>query len=132
MASKKSAKKVAKKSAKSPMTYLVTYHMNAAATKRALKMQVANPEGSAEGMNAWMTWAAKCGDKLIDLGAPLANSVKLDASGAVPSKRAVAGYSLLKAASMAEAKKLMNNHPHLAWGSGCEIEIHEARPMPGM
>jgi hypothetical protein len=33
---------------------------------------------------------------------------------------------------MAAAKKLMKNHPHLGWDGGCDIEIHESVPIPGM
>jgi hypothetical protein len=31
-----------------------------------------------EGMKAWMMWAEKCGDRLVDFGTPLANGLKLD------------------------------------------------------
>jgi hypothetical protein len=137
MATKKTAKKTAKKpskksAAKQLKTYLVVYHMNAAAAKRSAKLQAANPEGSAEGMKQWMAWAKKCGDRLVDLGSPLGNGVMLTPKGASPSKRGVAGYSILKASSMAEAKALMKNHPHIGWGGGCDIEVHESQPLPGM
>lgn len=112
-------------------TYVVVYHMTAAAAKRGEKMRQANPNAAAEGMKAWMTWAQKCGDKLVDLGAPLGNGLKLTPTGATPSKRGVSGYSILKAASMAEAKRLMKGHPHIGWGGGCEIEVHESLPLPG-
>lgn len=130
---KKRSKKAGKKSAANDLkTYLVVYHMNAAAAKRAAKLQAENPGGSAEGMKLWMAWAKKCGDKLVDLGSPLGNGVRLDPKGASPSKRGVAGYSILKASSMAEAKRLMKNHPHIGWGGGCDIEVHESQPLPGM
>jgi hypothetical protein len=132
MAAKKTTKKKAAKSAKKLKTFLVVYHMNTAAAKRGEKMRAANPEASAEGMKAWMTWAKNCGDGLVDLGSPLGNGVKVDPKGATPSKRSVAGYSILQAGSMAEAKRLIQNHPHIGWGDGCDIEIHEGLPLPGM
>lgn len=132
MAAKKTKKRTAKKSrAKEPKTYVVIYHMTAAAAKRGEKMRKANPNSVAEGMNAWMAWAKKCGNKLVDMGAPLGKGVKVTQTGATPSKRGVAGYSVLKASSMAEAKALMKHHPHIGWDGGCEIEVHESMPLPG-
>ena len=31
---------------------------------------------------------------------------------------------------MAEAKALLEGHPHLGWNGACEIEVHEAMPPP--
>lgn len=113
--------------AKALKTYLVVYHSPASAMK---KMQKATPEQMAEGMKAWMMWAKKCGKRLVDMGAPLTGGVNLKATGAaIPSKRKVTGYSILKAESMTAAKKLLKGHPHLAWVKGCEIEVHEAMQM---
>ena len=113
--------------AKTLKKYLVTYHSPASAMK---KMQTATKEEMAAGMNEWMKWAKKCGDKLVEMGAPLMGGVNLKPTGgAVPSKRKVTGYSILQAESMAAAKKLLKGHPHLAWSKGCEIEVHEAIPM---
>ena len=113
--------------AKKLKNYLVVYHSPASAMK---KMQTASPEEMAEGMKAWMTWAKKCGNRLVDMGSPLMGGVNLKATGAAtPSKRKVSGYSLLKAESMAGAKKLLKGHPHLSWVKGCEIEVHEVMTM---
>lgn len=108
-------------------TYLVVYHSPAAAMK---KMQTATPEEMAAGMQAWKKWAKKCGNRLVDMGAPLTGGVNLKPTGpAVASRRKVTGYSILKAQSMAGAKQLLKGHPHLSWAKGCEIEVHEAIPM---
>jgi hypothetical protein len=112
--------------------YLVTYHMSATAKRNADKMAAANPKAAAEGMKGWMAWAKKCGKQLVDMGTPLGNGVKLNQDGATPSKRNVAGYSILQAESLAAAKKLMKNHPHLGWDAGCDIEVHESQALPGM
>ena len=113
--------------AKTLKTYLVLYHSPASAMK---KMMNASPEEMAAGMQEWMKWGKKCGKQLVDFGAPLMGGVNLKATGgAVPSKRKVSGYSILKAESMTAAKKLLKGHPHLAWVKGCEIEVHEAVPM---
>lgn len=77
-----------------------------------------------------MAWAEKCGDKLLDLGAPLMGGLKLKPDGGSEmSIREVCGYSILQAESMDDARSLMDGHPHLAWTDGCEIEIYESLPM---
>ena len=45
------------------------------------------------------------------------------------SNSGITGYSIIQANSMDEAKKLVKTHPHLAWSSGCTIEIHETVSM---
>jgi len=110
--------------------YVVIYHVPA-------EMLAAAPQQSqeemAESMKPWMVWAEKCGEQLVDMGSPLAGGMRLSPDGSsAPSTQDVAGYSILKANSMEEAKSLLKGHPHLAWGGGCKIEVHEAMPLPGM
>ena len=107
--------------------YMVIYHAPATWNK----MKNATKEEMKKGMEAWMVWAKKCGSKLVDLGTPLGNGQKLSKSGAMPSKKEVVGYSILQANSMDEAKEMLKGHPHFAWAAGCEIEVHEALPLPG-
>lgn len=109
--------------------YLVIYHAPASAAK---KMEKASPEQAKEGMEPWMKWAEQCGDGLVDMGLPLTGGQKIEKSGSTPSKRNVVGYSILQAESMAKAKAMLKKHPHLNWAAKCEIEVHEAMPLPGM
>ena len=88
------------------------------------------PEDMAEGMKAWMAWAERCGDGLVDMGTPLNGGQRLSKSGASPSDKGVVGYSILQADNMEAAQALLQGHPHLDWAAGCEIEVHEAMPMP--
>lgn len=107
--------------------YIVTYHAPAEALAQ---MGEATPEQREEGMKPWMAWAAKCGDKLVDLGSPLMGGLKLSpGGGSANSQREVCGYSILQADNMDDAKSLMDGHPHLEWMGECEIEIHESMPM---
>ena len=115
--------------AKQHKTFLVIYHAPASALK---KMQSMSPEDLSQGMEKWMAWSKKCGGQLVDMGTPLTGGLKLDPSGETPSRRSVCGYSILKAASMAGAKKLLKGHPHYGYGKSCSIEVHEALPLPGM
>ena len=111
--------------------YIVTYH-----APNDVMEQMANtpPEESAKGMELWMAWAQKCGDHLVDLGLPLTGGQKLNVGGSSEnSNREVCGYSILQAESMEQAKELLQGHPHLSgWDQSCEIEVHEAMPLPGM
>ena len=109
--------------------FIVTYHAPAEALAQS---QESTPEQMEEGMKAWMEWASKCGDQLVDFGTPLAGGQKLIPDGtSQDSTREVCGYSILQASDIDEAKSLLQSHPHLAWTGGCEIEVHEAMPIPG-
>lgn len=84
-------------------------------------------------MDQWMAWAGKVGDGMVDFGTPLANGVRVAADGSTsPSTREVAGYSLIEADDLDGALALAKDHPHLNMPGGCEIEVHEALPVPGM
>ena len=109
--------------------FIVIYHAPLDALQQSMG---ATPEEAQKGMEEWMVWAEKCGDKLVDMGKPLANGVKLDPEGgSEQSSRQVCGYSILQAESLEEASGLLKDHPHLGWGAGCEIEVHETLAIPG-
>ncbi len=94
------------------------------------------PEMSSEDMQAvmgeWMGWAGKVGDGMVDFGAPLAGGTKVTTEGTSDSSREVTGYTILEADSMDSALVLAKDHPHLNMPGGCEIEVHELQPVPGM
>ncbi len=109
--------------------FIVLYH----APKGAMeKMANVSPEDAKKGMEPWMTWAAKVGDGMVDLGTPLGNGMKVTKSGTHPSDKNVVGYTILQANSMEEAVEMVKGHPHLDWVDGCEVEVHESLPLPGM
>jgi hypothetical protein len=109
--------------------FIVLYHAPADAMKQTAS---SSPEEQAKGMELWMQWAKKCGDKLVDLGAPLMNGQQLMPGGkSKNSTNDIVGYSILQAENMDEAKNLMQGHPHLGWNAACSIEVHETMPLPG-
>ncbi len=108
--------------------FIVIYHAPADAQ---MEMSDMTPEEQAKGMEPWMVWAKKCGDKLIDLGSPLANGQVLTSKGSSASTGNVAGYSVIQAENMNDAKALLKDHPHLA-NASCTIEVHETLALPGM
>ncbi len=107
--------------------YIVLYHAPTSAVEATAEM---TPEEMKKGMGAWMTWAQSCGDSLVDLGAPLGGGRKVTKSGSAPSDKDITGYSILEAENVEAAHALLADHPHLDWAEGCEIEVHEAMPMP--
>jgi len=109
--------------------FIVLYHTPPEAQEQTA---APSPEEMEEGMKPWMAWAEKCGDHLVDLGNPLVNGKNIDVKGNVrDSIRQVSGYSILRAEDVEQARSLLNNHPHLSWHDGCEIELHEVMPLPG-
>lgn len=109
--------------------FIIIYHAPIDAWKQTAET---SKEDMDKGMEAWMVWAQKCGDKLLDFGTPLGNGQKLIPGGkSVNSERKVVGYSILQADSREEAEELLMDHPHLAWKADCEIEIHESLAVPG-
>ena len=109
--------------------YIVIYHAPKDMMEQAAEL---SPEERKKEMESWMEWAQKCGDKLVDMGAPLMGGVKLSPDGSsAMSRKDVTGFSILQAESMDKAKVLLEGHPHLQYNADCEIEIHEAMPLPG-
>ena len=83
------------------------------------------PEQAQAGMEAWMAWAQRAGDAVVDLGAPLA-VVEPGGDAGDP----VGGFSVLQAADAEALVNVLDGHPHAAMGG--TIEILEFLSMPGM
>lgn len=52
--------------------------------------------------------------------------------GAMSSDSDVNGYSVLQAANIEKATKLLLGHPHVMWAEGCSVEVFESLALPGM
>lgn len=109
--------------------FIVLYHASEDAAK---KMASASSDEMKAGMEPWMAWAKRCGEGLLDIGAPLGNGKKVTKTETAPSDKNVVGYSILQANSIDEAVAMLKGHPHIEWTAGCEIEVHEVLPLPGM
>lgn len=106
--------------------YLVLYRADAAATAQ---MADSTPEQAQEGMAAWMQWAGKAGDALVDLGSPLTRTATVGdaAAGDLP----IGGFSILDAATGDDVTKLLAGHPHFHTPGKTAIEVLEFLPIPG-
>jgi len=107
--------------------FIVLYYAPEAAIDA---MKDKSEEDMKAGMAKWHEWAARCGECLVEMGTPLGNGQIVSSEGVIKSENEVSGYSILQAESMDDAVKLLEGHPHLAWGEGCSIEINECMPMP--
>jgi hypothetical protein len=102
--------------------FLVLYRATSTAAEQ---MAAGTPEQAQAGMEAWMAWAQRAGDAVVDLGSPLA---VVEAGGDAGDP--IGGYSVLQAEDAEALVKVLDGHPHAAMGG--TIEILEFLPMPGM
>jgi hypothetical protein len=110
--------------------YLVLYRSSVSAAEQ---MAQATPEQAKAGMDAWMHWAGRAGNAIVDLGTPLGHS-KTVGSGSGHHARGgdhLGGYSIMQAESSQALDSVLHGHPHLMV-PGNVIEVHEFLPMPGM
>lgn len=110
--------------------FVVLYFATPEANKA---MAAATPKQQAKGMESWMKWAQKCGDQLVEMGAPLGNGQSISIDGtAKKSRKNVSGYSIIQAETLDKARKLLKGHPHLKAHAECSIDLNEVIPMPEM
>src|SRR5262245_44860947 len=95
-------------------------------------MKDSTPEQQKKGMEAWMKWMNDNKASIVEGGAPLGKTKRVDSNGASNTKNEVGGYSVVQAESHDAATKLFGkDHPHLQM-PGAWIEIMEIMPLPGM
>ncbi len=110
--------------------FLVLYMANSAEFERMMKNST--PEQRQKGMEAWMKWMGDHKASLVDGGAPLGKTKRVDSKGASDTKNDVCGYSIVQADTADGATKLFGkDHPHLQMPGGW-VEIIEVRQIPGM
>ena len=106
--------------------YLVLYRSKLSGGEQ---MEGASSEEAQAGMDAWMQWAGKVGDAMVDMGSPLEKVATVGGSG---DGAYVSGFSILEADSTDAAKALVDGHPHLMSPGDPSIEVLEFLPAPGM
>jgi hypothetical protein len=110
--------------------FLVLYMADPAAM--ADMMKNSTPEQQKKGMEAWKKWMDKHKASLIDPGAPVGKTKRVDSKGASDTKNAIGGYSTIKAESAEAAAKILGtDHPHFQMPNSW-IEVTEILEMPGM
>ena len=110
--------------------FLVLYMANAAAM--AEMMRNSTPEQQKKGMEAWMKWMGDHKSSLVDGGAPLGKTKRVDAKGVSDTKNEIGGYSIVQAESAEAAARIFGkDQPHLQM-PGAWVEIIEVMQIPGM
>ena len=84
------------------------------------------------GMQAWQKWATNNADNIVDHGAPLGKTKRIDAEGIADIRYAMAAYTVVQAESHEAAAKMFQNHPHFSIFPGDGVEVMECLPMPEM
>jgi Ni/Co efflux regulator RcnB len=102
-----------------------------AAQSAQAQMAESSPEAAQEGMKAWMEWAERAGDGIVDMGNPLGAGKEITATGTSDISTGVAGYGILQAEDLAGAQALLDGHPHLMM-PGASIQVYESLDLPGM
>ena len=102
-----------------------------APTSAIEQMKKATPEEMKAGMADWMKWAHDNQKAIIDVGAPLGKTKRINAAGVSDTKNGITGYSLLQGESLDAVSAIFDGHPHLRM-PGALIEVLECISMPGM
>jgi len=95
--------------------------------KKFIFLAVGYETPTKEIMDAWMKWFASIGDKIVDPGNPLGPGREITHTGTkeLPhDKRAISGYTIIKAKNMAEAVKIAKGCPIIT-----SIRVYEAMSM---
>lgn len=108
--------------------FMVLYNSPVSA---ADQMASATPEQAQAGMDAWMAWAQKSGDAIVDLGVPLGSSRHVEGGSATEGSLQATGYSIIQADSLDAATTIVEDHPHFQI-PGASIDVVEFLPIPGM
>jgi len=110
--------------------FMVLYMANAADFEKM--MRESTPEQQEKGMQGWIKWMGDNQPSLVDGGAPLGKTSRVDAKGVSDTKNGIGGYSIVQDDSAEAATKLFGkDHPHLQIPGGW-IEVIEIMPVPGM
>lgn len=95
-------------------------------------MAESSPEARAGGMKAWMEWAGRAGDGIVDMGNPRGAGTEITAAGAAGAPTGVAGYGIIQADDLAGgAQALVESHPHLMM-PGPASRSTKPRDLPGL
>ncbi len=77
----------------------------------------------------WGVWAAKCGDRLVEMGSPLGPATSSgNGESWSPSSNFVTGYSIVSADNLTEAQEMFKGHPIYSYPDHA-VEISECVPM---
>jgi hypothetical protein len=98
---------------------------------QATDMSEMTPEQGAQVLAKWQAWMGKVGSALVDVGTPFGPGTSVVDDGSTGAASATTGYSIVEAASLADAVNLADGHPYLSEGKGnFAMDIFEMMPVP--
>ncbi len=110
--------------------FMVLYMANGAEFENMMKNSTAGQQK--KGMEAWMKWMGDHKASIVDGGAPLGKTKRVDSKGASDTKNNVGGYLVVQADSADAATTIFGkDHPHLQM-PGAWVENIEIMQIPGM
>ena len=85
-----------------------------------------------EGFDAWVAWQTEHGVSIVDEGAPIGKTKRVDPDGIADMRNAVTGYVIVEAEDHAAAARMFESHPHFRIFPGDSVEVMEILPMPSL
>lgn len=82
------------------------------------------------GMEAWGKWVKANEKAIVDSGAPLGKTKRIDKKGIADIRNAMAAYTVVQAESHEAAAEIFKDHPHFTIFPGDGVEVMECLPMP--
>ncbi len=111
--------------------FLAVYTGTPEGMEKWMQINAANrQQKEKKGMQAWGQWLEKNSRSLVDTGAPLGKTKKVDAKGISDIRNQMAAYAIVQAESHEDAAKIFLNHPHFTIFPGDGVEIMECLPIP--
>ena len=103
--------------------FMVLYRSPASARDQ---MASATPEQMKAGMDAWMQWAGKAGDAVVDLGTPLAPAAHVGPGSSGAGE--ISGYSIMRADSAGALGAVLDGPEALLYLNGLLV-LDGERPL---
>jgi len=94
-------------------------------------LEAERQEKMKEGTRAWYAWVEEYKETIVVMGSPLGKTKVASMKGISDARNNLTAYTVVKAASHAEAVKMFENHPHFTIFPGESIEVMECLPIPG-
>jgi hypothetical protein len=102
------------------------------AAKWSTLSESARKKREKKGVLAWQKWAAKHGNAILDIGAPLGRTKLVNADGISRIRNQLTAFTVVRAKSHEAAARMFIDHPHFRIFPGDSVEVIECLPMPKM
>ena len=102
------------------------------ASGMAEMMKNSTPEQRKKGTESWEKWMEHHKASLVDRGAPVGKTKRIDLKGTKDARNDVCGYSIVQAELADAAAKIFGKDQPFLQMPGAAIEMIEIMEMPGM